>query len=324
MEAVRPDVSLVIPVYNEEECLPYLYDAVVEAMSDFDFEVVLVDDGSTDGSEGVLADLAERDARIRVVHFVRNSGQTAAIMAGIHHSRGPILVTLDADLQNDPADIPEMIEMLDDADVICGWRRDRKDTWLTRTLPSKLANAMISRISGVSLHDYGCTLRVYRREYLEQIPLYGEMHRFIPVYVTWAGARLREHPVQHHPRTFGTSKYGIFRTFKVLLDLSTVMFLRDYFTKPIYFFGKLGALFGALGVISGAAAVCLWAVAGWGRDSVLAASLAVLSPILVVVAVLQMSLGIIAEVLIRTHYEVQNQRAYQVRKMINIDIPEGS
>jgi dolichol-phosphate mannosyltransferase len=287
-----------------------LYAAIVEAMTGRDFEVVLVNDGSTDGSGAVLTQLAQDHEEVRVIHFVRNYGQTAALTAGIRHARAPVLVTLDADLQNDPADIPAMLERLGEADVVCGWRKDRKDPWLSRTLPSRIANALISKLSNVPLHDYGCTLRVYKREYLEQIPLYGEMHRFIPIYVTWAGAKLVEVPVRHHPRTHGKSNYGISRVFKVLLDLTTVKFLRDFFVTPIYFFGWLGFSLVAVGMLSGVIAIGCWT---WWDHPGLAASLTIVSPMLTIFGVVEITLGIIAEVLIRMHYEIQGRPPYRIR-----------
>ena len=304
-----PQVSLVVPVYNEVDNLRPLQQAIGKALSDIDHEVVLVNDGSTDGSDEVLSQLADEDPRIRVVHFVRNYGQTAALTAGIRHAQAPIIVTLDADLQNDPADIPAMLEKLDQADVVCGWRKNRKDPWLSRTLPSKVANTLISKLSNVPLHDYGCTLRVYKREFLEQIPLYGEMHRFIPIYVTWAGARLLEVPVRHHPRTRGESKYGLSRVFKVLLDLTTVKFLRDFFVTPIYFFGWLGFLLFASGIVAGIGAIVMWTVAD---QALLAACLTVISPMLAIFGVVEVTLGIIAEVLIRMHYEIQGRAPYRI------------
>ena len=307
----RPDVSLVVPVYNEVDNIAPLHAAIESALADIEYELVVVNDGSEDGSDAALQQLGNSDDRVRVIHFVRNYGQTAALTAGIRHARAPIIVTLDADLQNDPADIPAMLERLDEADVVCGWRKDRKDPWLSRTLPSKLANALISKLSNVPLHDYGCTLRVYRREYLEQIPLYGEMHRFIPIYVTWAGARLIEVPVRHHPRVRGESKYGLSRVFKVLLDLTTVKFLRDFFVTPIYFFGLLGFLLVAAGVGVGIVAVPMWTVAS---QPLLAACLTVISPMLIIFGLVEITLGIIAEVLIRMHYEIQGRAPYRISR----------
>ena len=308
-ESSEPQVSLVVPVYNEAENIEPLSAAIQSALDGISYETVLVNDGSNDGSQSVLDALASRDPTNRVIHFVRNYGQTAALTAGIRHARAPIIVTLDADLQNDPADIPAMLQKLDEADVICGWRKDRKDPWLSRTLPSRLANALISKLSNVPLHDYGCTLRVYRREYLEQIPLYGEMHRFIPIYVTWAGARLLEVPVRHHPRTRGTSKYGLSRVFKVLLDLTTVKFLRDFFVTPIYFFGLLGFLLVAAGMVLAGVALSMWIL---GVQPLVAVCFTVISPMLVIFGLVEITLGIIAEVLIRMHYEIQGRAPYRI------------
>ena len=311
-----PAVSVCVPVYDEEGNVDPLHDAIRQALGDIDFEVIYVNDGSQDGTARKLDALADRDGRVRVIHFVRNYGQTAALTAGIHHARAPVLVTMDADLQNDPADIPSMLEYLerDEADVVCGWRRDRQDNLVTRTLPSRVANGLISRLSNVHLHDYGCTLRVYRREYIHGIPLYGEMHRFIPIYVTWAGARITEVPVRHHPRTRGESKYGLWRIPKVLLDLTTVKFLRDFYVTPIYFFGWLGFSF----IIAGGLA--LWAaLVAWASDAaLLAAVFAVIGPVLAVSGVIELTLGIIAEVLIRMHYEIQEKAPYRIRRAKNL------
>ncbi len=315
-EGTQTPVSMVVPVYNEVDNVRPLVDAIAAAMGDTPYEVVLVNDGSTDGSDQVLNALAEEDASIRVVHFVRNYGQTAALTAGIRHAKSPIIVTLDADLQNDPADIPAMLTKLEEADVVCGWRKERKDPWFSRTLPSRLANALISKLSNVPLHDYGCTLRAYKREFLEQIPLYGEMHRFIPIYVTWAGAKLIEVPVRHHPRVRGTSKYGLSRVFKVLLDLTTVKFLRDFFVTPIYFFGWLGFLFVAAGLATGAAGICFWTI--WPNQA-LAVALTVIGPMLVMFGVVEITLGIIAEVLFRMHYEIQGRAPYRIASGVGIE-----
>ncbi len=311
-----PAVSLIVPVYDEEENIDPLHAAIVTAMGDRAFEVLYVNDGSRDASARQLDALADRDPRARVLHFVRNYGQTAALTAGIRHARAPVLVTLDADLQNDPADIPAMLDRLTDCDVVCGWRKARQDAFFSRTLPSRIANALISHLSKVHLHDYGCTLRVYRREYIQDIPLYGEMHRFIPIYVTWAGARLVEMEVRHHPRTRGQSKYGLGRIPKVLLDLTTVKFLRDFYVTPIYFFGWVGFLLVAGGVLSGVAAMASWAL--WDQAS-LSAALTVVSPMLAIFGVVEITLGIIAEVLIRMHYEIQAKAPYRVRRARNID-----
>lgn len=310
-----PAVSIVVPVFDEAENLEPLHASIAAALGDLPFEVVYVNDGSRDGSGAVLDRLAARDPRAAVVHFLRNYGQTAALTAGIRAARAPAIVTMDADMQNDPADIPSMMAKLDEADVVCGWRKDRQDTFTTRILPSRLANALISRLSKVHLHDYGCTLRVYRREFVTDLPLYGEMHRFIPIYVTWAGARLVEVPVRHHPRTRGQSKYGLGRIPKVLLDLTTVKFLRDFFVTPIYFFGWVGFMLVLAGVVVGGLAAFLWASPD---QQIMAAALTVVSPMLSIFGVVEITLGIIAEVLIRMHFEVQRKAPYRVSRVVNL------
>lgn len=309
-----PALSVCVPVYDEEGNVEPLHAALCAALEGLDWEVIYVNDGSRDGSARLLDAVAARDPRARVIHFVRNYGQTAALTAGIQHASGPVLVTIDADLQNDPADIPGMLALLDQCDVVCGWRKDRQDAALQRKLPSRIANHLISWLSKVHLHDYGCTLRVYKREYIRGIPLYGEMHRFIPIYVTWAGARIIEVPVRHHARTRGVSKYGLARIPKVLLDLTTVKFLRDFYVTPIYFFGWVGFLMVFCGLTSGAAGVFAYL----SGASLAAASLGVVAPLLTATGVLEITLGIIAEVLIRMHYEIQQKAPYRIREARNL------
>lgn len=314
-EQASPAVSICVPVYDEQGNLEPLHKAICEAVGDLDFEVIYVNDGSKDRSAQELDAIAARDSRASVIHFVRNYGQTAALTAGIRNARAPVLVTMDADLQNDPADIPEMLQHLDQFDVVCGWRKDRQDAGLTRVLPSKVANGLISWLSNVPLHDYGCTLRVYKREFIQGIPLYGEMHRFIPIYVTWAGARLLEVPVRHHPRVRGTSKYGLGRIPKVLLDLTTVKFLRDFYVTPIYFFGWVGFALFLAGVFAGGLSVFTWLFFDW---ALFTTGLMVVAPLLVGLGVVEITLGIIAEVLIRMHYEVQDKAPYRVARVCNM------
>ncbi len=311
-----PYLSLIVPVYDEQDNLEPLHTAIQQALVEHEFEVIYVNDGSKDQSAQVLEDIARTDARAKIIHFVRNYGQTAALTAGIRSARANLLVTLDADLQNDPSDIPMMLTHLDNADVVCGWRKDRQDAYLSRTFPSKIANWLISRLSNVYMHDYGCTLRIYRKEFIQDIPLYGEMHRFIPIYVTWAGARLVEVPVKHHPRTRGESKYGLWRIPKVLLDLTTLKFLRDFFVTPIYFFGWLGIGFVALGTLLTMGSIGLW----WQNvNPALAGSLTTLGPILVGLGLVEITLGIIAEVLIRMHFELQQKEPYRIARRSNFD-----
>lgn len=314
-----PNLSLIVPVYNEEENLPLLIEAIQKSLapSPHTWEVVLVDDGSQDGSLDVLTQLAEKDSEhVRVLSFRRNFGQTAAIAAGLDYARGEIIVLLDADMQNDPADIPMMLEKLDEGyDLVSGWRKRRQDTYLTRTLPSNMANKLISWVTGVPLHDYGCTLKAYRREVLEGFRLYGEMHRFIPVFAYSVGAKITEVQVNHHPRKFGKAKYGLERTVKVILDLFTVKFLVSYSSKPIYLFGGAGL---ALIFGSGAMLAYLGIRRMLTSISVLGSPFFQLSVMLFILGFQSVLMGLIAELLVRTYYESQRKPTYRVRKTINL------
>src|SRR3712207_2802675 len=249
-----PEISLFLPVLNEEPNLRPLHGKIDEALALLGrtAEIIYVDDGSTDGSLEVLRGLSRLDPRVRVIALRRNYGQTAAMAAGIDAARGKVLIPMDADLQNDPADVARLLDKLDEGfDVVSGWRKERQDKMVSRKIPSMIANRIISFIGGVRLHDYGCSLKAYRREFLKEVKLYGEMHRFIPIYAKWAGARVTEMVVRHHPRREGKSKYGLGRTIKVILDLMTVKFLGDYSTKPLYLFGRYGFLMCFLGVVAG-------------------------------------------------------------------------
>ena len=321
--SATPAVSLVIPVFNEEESLPALFDALDGSLGTLPqpVEAILVDDGSRDRSFAMLRDAAVKRPWLRVVRFRRNFGQTAAIAAGIDHARAPIIVALDADLQNDPKDIPLLLKRLDDGfDVVSGWRRDRKDKAITRRLPSVIANWLIGRVSGVRIHDYGCTLKAYRKWVLEPYGLYGEMHRFIPVYASWAGARVTEMEVTHHPRRAGVSKYGLGRVFKVLLDLLTVTFLGGYSTKPIYFFGK-PALFLCTGGILSAAVWLAQFIKGHilnhPGEWVQPVTLLLLAVFLFSIGVQLLLMGLLGEVLIRTYHESQGKKTYLVGETVN-------
>src|ERR1700755_1712033 len=255
-----PEISLFLPVLNEEPNLRPLHGKIDEALALLGrtAEIIYVDDGSSDDSLNVLREIAAHDSRVRVVALRRNYGQTPAMAAGIHAARGRVLIPMDADLQNDPADIARLLEKLDEGyDVVSGWRKNRKDKMVTRKIPSMLANRLISWIGGVPLHDYGCSLKAYRRESLEDVRLYGEMHRFIPIYASWSGARVAEIPVEHHPRTMGKSKYGLSRTVKVVFDLITIKFMAEYHTKPIYVFGTFGLIAFAVSFLAGLYAVVL-------------------------------------------------------------------
>ena len=310
-------LSIIIPVYNEAESLPGLFEALDKVLADLpETEVVLVDDGSTDASFAELTKKAGEDNRFKVVRFAVNAGQTAAIQAGIDYSSGEVLVFLDSDMQNDPADIPKLLAKLDEGhDVVSGWRKDRKDNPIKRNLPSRLANSLISKVSGVHLHDYGCTLKAYRREMLENVRLYGEMHRFIPVYASWQGAKITEMPVTHHARAFGSSKYGLERVFKVLLDMLVVKFFARYLTKPIYVFGGFGICSFLLSALSLIWALCL---KFFGDTSLIQTPLPLFSGICFLLGWMCILMGLLAEVISRIYFESRGKRPYLVRETVNL------
>lgn len=315
-------LSVIIPVYNEVENLPLLHQALHQSLDDLPecWEVVYVDDGSTDGSVEVLEQLGASDpAHTRVVIFRRNFGQTAAIAAGIDYAGGDVIVLMDADLQNDPADIPMMLEKLCEGyDVVSGWRVNRQDKFLTRRIPSQIANGLISRVTGVHLHDYGCTLKAYRREVLTGFRLYGEMHRFIPVYASIVGARIIELPVHHHARKFGKAKYGLGRTFNVILDLFTVKFLLSYSNKPIYLFGGAGII---LFILSFLVLLFLVLMRIFAGEHMIRSPLLQMSTMLFILGFQSILMGLIAEQLARTYHESQQKPTYTVRRVIN-KLPE--
>jgi len=309
-------VSLVIPVYNEEENLPILFQSIQKEMQALKttWEVIFVDDGSQDDSQSVLGELAKKDPNhVRVVIFRRNFGQTAAIAAGIDHSQGETIVLLDADMQNDPADIPMLLAKLDEGyDLVSGWRKDRKDNRFTRTIPSNLANGLISWVTGVHLHDYGCTLKAYRRAALEGFRLYGEMHRFIPVFAYSIGANITELPVRHHPRKFGVAKYGLERTVKVVLDLFTVKFLLDYSHKPMRLFGGAGTILMLIGAVD---LLYLFIRRFFGTPAS-TSPLLMIGVMLVIMGFQAVLMGLIAELLARTYHESQSKPTYTVRAIL--------
>lgn len=313
------NLSLVIPVYNEHENLPLLFDAIYKTMNTLNqsWEMILVDDGSHDQSLAVLKEYAEKDPQhARVISFRRNFGQTAAIAAGLDYAQGEIIILLDADMQNDPADIPLMLAKLDEGyDLVSGWRKDRKDNAFTRNFPSMLANGLISRVTGVHLHDYGCTLKVYRRDVLEGFRLYGEMHRFIPVFANSVGAKITEMPVRHHPRKFGKTKYGLERTAKVVLDLFTVKFLVSYASKPIYLFGGAGGL---LMIISAVIMFYLSVRRVFFSVSIANSPLLQISAMFFILGFQSILMGLIAELLVRTYHESQRKPTYRIRTIVNI------
>ena len=311
------DISLIVPVYNEKENLPLLMDAINAALIPLKkkWEVIFVDDGSKDGSLDVLEGLVKQYPKsVRVVVFRRNFGQTAAIAAGIDHSQGEIIILLDADLQNDPADIPMLLDKLDEGyDLVSGWRKDRKDNRLTRTIPSNMANGLISRVTGVHLHDYGCTLKAYRRQSLEGFRLYGEMHRFIPVFAHSVGAKITEIPVRHHSRKFGVAKYGLERTVKVVLDLFTVKFLLDYSHKPMRLFGGTGV---SLMAVSFVTLLYLLIRKIFFMVPVLSSPFFQISVMLMILGFQSILMGLIAELLARTYHESQSKPTYTVRTVL--------
>ncbi len=313
-------LSIVVPVYNEEKNLPELFEQIVAAMQplEMDWDVTFVDDGSSDTSVEVIRQLhAQAPDRVRMVVFRRNYGQTAAISAGINESNGDVVILMDADLQNDPADIPLLLEELDKGfEVVSGWRKNRQDNQLTRNLPSHVANKLISSSTGVHLHDYGCTLKAYRREILDSINLYGEMHRFIPVYAKEAGGKISEVVVHHHARKHGKANYGLERTVKVILDLFTVQFLMKFSQKPIYLFGGVG-----LGLIGISFGLFLWLAIRRivAAVSVLGSPWFQISIMMFILGFLAVLLGLIAELVMRTYYESQDKKTYAIREVIDLE-----
>jgi glycosyltransferase involved in cell wall biosynthesis len=315
-------LSIVIPIYNEAENIPLLYKAVHQALKGvkYSWEMILVDDGSQDKSPEELEKLSSKDPKfVKVILLRRNFGQTTAIAAGIDHASGDIVVMMDADLQNDPVDIPSMVSKIDEGcDVVSGWRYERKDTFLFRVLPSRIANGLISWITGVHLHDYGCTLKAYRRNILSGFRLYGEMHRFIPVYASSVGAKIIEVRVNHHARKFGKAKYGLERTTKVILDLMTVKFLSSYGSKPNYLFGGLGLIMMAISFALVIFLVINRLVAG---EHIVRSPLLQMSVMLFMLGVQSILLGLIAELLVRTYHESQKKATYTIRKLLNLKKP---
>lgn len=307
-------ISVIIPVFNEEKNLPQLYDELARAGIP-DREIIFVDDGSTDGSRAVIKELAKKDKSVSLIALNKNYGQTLALAAGIKHSTGAVIVTMDADLQNDPADIPKITALIgDEYDVVSGWRKDRKDPFLSKILPSRIANSLIALITGVRLHDFGCTLKAYKREYVDHLSIHGEMHRFLPAYCSWQGARITELAVNHRPRVHGVSKYGINRTFKVVLDLMVVKFVLSYLSKPIYVFGGIALLAFLAGTVVNIFVVArrMFEQGEW------------LSPLFFVgillwsVSVICFLLGLLAEIIVRLYYETRQYDVYRIKEKVNI------
>jgi glycosyltransferase involved in cell wall biosynthesis len=309
-------VSVVIPVYNEVESVPHLLEAIAQVLrtEGLAYEIVAVDDGSTDGTTALLKRLAQNRSDLRAVLLRRNYGQTAAMAAGFHHAQAPVIVTLDGDLQNDPADIPNLLAKLEEGyDLVSGWRKHRQDAALTRLLPSKLANGLISKVTGVALHDYGCSLKAYRAELLADMHLYGELHRFLPALAFIEGAKIAELPVNHHARQFGASKYGLSRTFRVLMDLMTIYFMKRFLTRPMHAFGWFGLISTFVGLGLGLHLTYLKLFLG---ESIGQRPLLSLAVLMVLGGLELFCFGLVAELLMRTYHESQGRQIYRVREVV--------
>jgi glycosyltransferase involved in cell wall biosynthesis len=308
-------VSIVIPLFNEEENVHPLHEKISLDLKDagFEYEIVYVDDGSKDKTLDLLEEIQARDKRVIVISLRRNFGQTAAFAAGFDFAKGDIIVTMDGDLQNDPKDIPKLISMMSDYDLVSGWRKKRKDPFFRRRMPSMMANWLISRVTGVQLHDYGCSLKAYKRDVVKNIRLYGEMHRFIPAVANWYGVKVGEVETTHHPRLRGQSKYGLSRTVKVVLDLITVKFLQSFSTKPIQFFGPMGLISGFLGFL-----ILLYLSVDkiFRGSNIGGRPLLLLGALLIIVGIQMIGMGLISEILVRVYHESQRKPIYVVKKII--------
>ncbi len=319
--ATSPLLSVVVPVYNEVESIPQLIGAIATTLQDrhIDYEILCVDDGSQDGSSELLRHKAKQHSDLRVVLLRRNYGQTAAMAAGFKYARGRVVITMDGDLQNDPTDIPRLLDKLNEGyDLVSGWRKDRQDAALTRLLPSKIANWMIGHVTGVRLHDYGCSLKAYRAELIADMNLYGELHRFLPALAFIEGARISEMPVCHHARRFGQSKYGLGRTFRVLMDLLTIFFMKKFLTRPMHVFGLFGLGALGLGIIVGLYLTFLKLALG---QSIGDRPLLILAVLLILAGIQLFSVGLLAEVSMRTYHESQGRPIYRVREVVESGRP---
>ena len=313
----RVDVSVVVPFYNEEGNVARLFEKISTVMGELSisYEIVAVDDGSTDSTREKLRQAHRKWPYVRVILLRKNFGQTSALSAGMDHACGEIIVTMDGDLQNDPSDIPRLLEKLDEGnDIVSGWRRRRKEPFLNRRLPSMIANRLISKVSNVKLHDYGCTLKAYRREVIENLNLYGEMHRFVPALASAMGAKIVEIEVKHHSRSSGKSKYGLSRTYKVILDLLTLQFMLSFFHRPMLLFGVMGAAAGAIGLGLGGYAFVERVFFGHGIAN--RPLLTVAAPLLIMMGIQLISIGLIAEMMMRVYHETQKKPTYVVREIL--------
>ena len=314
--AVQPDLSVILPVYNEALSVGLMFERLQKALEGINYEIIVVNDGSTDHSWAELVKVAANNPQIKLLNFRRNTGQTAAINAGIQHSSSEILVLMDSDLENDPGDIPLLIAKLNEGyDVVSGWRQKRwSGQWLTRKMPSLMANKLISWISGVPLHDYGCTLKAYRRDVIRDVRLYGQMHRFIPVFCKWQGGKVTEVPVNYEPRRFGKSNYGLFRIYKVILDLILIKFLDKFMNRPIHFFGGAGMLSFLIMFLSGFLAVFYKVT---GQKDFVETPLPTIAAIFLMIGIVMVLMGVLAEIVMRTYYESQNRFPYNIRDKVN-------
>jgi glycosyltransferase involved in cell wall biosynthesis len=319
METIKK-ISVVIPVFNEEENVPILYENLKKVLQKlpFDYEIIFVNDGSTDGTGRVLEEISKKDSKVKVIEFSRNFGQTPAMVAGIDYSTGDVVITMDGDLQNDPEDIPRLLEKIEEGyDVVSGWRKDRKDAAISRKLPSKIANWLIGRITGVKIHDYGCTLKAYRASVLKRVRLYGELHRFIPALLSTVTSvdRIVEIPVKHHPRRFGKSKYGISRTFKVISDLFLIWFVQKFMQKPIHFFGLVGIVLFLLGFFPFTYLIFLKLTG----HSIGQRPLLIISVLFILAGIQMFTVGIVTELLTRIYFESQGKKPYVIRRTLNVE-----
>ena len=313
-------ISIVVPVYNEEENVPILYDKLKEVLEKipYDYEIIFVDDGSTDRTREILEEIASKDKKVKILEFARNFGQTPAMMAGMDYATGDVIVTMDGDLQNDPEDIPRLLEKIEEGyDVVSGWRKNRQDAAISRKLPSKIANWLIGKMTGVKIHDYGCTLKAYRSDVIKKVRLYGELHRFIPALASTVTSvsRIIEIPVKHHPRIYGKSKYGISRTFKVLADLFFIWFLKKFMQKPIHFFGILGLVLFFAGLIPFLYLVGLKLTG----HSIGGRPLLIISVLFILSGIQMFTTGIISEILMRIYFESQDKKPYVVGRVVNLE-----
>lgn len=312
------NISVVIPAYNEEENIPILYEKLKRVLESLqkEYEIIFVDDGSTDRTWEVLKDIAQKDKRVKLIRFRKNYGQTAAMYAGFEHASGEVVITMDADLQNDPEDIPLLLNKLEEGyDIVSGWRKDRKDPFLSRKLPSMIANWVISKVTGVELHDYGCTLKAYRADIVKRLELYGDMHRFLPALTKRLGAKVVEIPVRHHPRIYGRSKYGIGRTIRVLLDIFLVKFLNEYINKPMYIFGTFGFTLLSLGLIM---LFYLIFIKLFLDEDIGRRPLLILSVLFTLAGIQLISTGVIAELLVRIYYRTREDKPFVVEEKVNL------